>query len=370
MKSILLSLMIIIVIFGCAKPDGDKSGLEKKQETEFQTSKEEARKIPVIVQDVKLRNLEQYIRITGKTEGITDIVMTCETSGKVISVNKILGDRVEKGDEIGSVENEDAAIMVLQAEASVLASEASYETADLQMQASERLYKNEMISQAEYLQTKSNFKNYLAGLNSAKAGAEQAKRAYANSKFISPVSGYIADIKIEVGEAAAFGQPICSIVDYETLLIKTGIGENEIQKLNKGQKVKVVKVGNEKEFIGSISGIGIKPINDTSLYPIEISVKNNTKNELLPGMVVETKILSRTFKDVIYTSMNNIIQEYDERFVFVTAAGKAERKKVILGAEVGENVVIISGINVGDRLVTDGKENLETGTVTDIRKGL
>ena len=88
-------------------------------------------------------------------------------------------------------------------------------------------------------------------------------------------------------------------------------------------------------------------------------------------MVIEARIQSKVFKDVIYTSMNNIIQEYDNYFAFVIIRENiAERRKVTLGEKVGENVIITSGINIDEKLVIEGVENLEDGSVVDIRRGI
>ncbi len=363
-KYLLITLIVFSILFGCGKESEEKPELSPKGKNNIEKN------IPVMVEKVQPKNLQQFIKVTGKLEGWTDIVMTAETSGKIIEIKKHLGDRVAKGEEIGRIDNKDYEIQLKQSEASVLAAEASYEAAELQMQASENLFKKNSISQVEYSQSKSTFKNALAGLNGAQAGLEKAQKAYDNSRFIAPVSGFITDIPIEIGQTISFGQPVCSIVDSKKMIIKTGVGEKEIQKMKKGQQVTISNDGKEDIFYGKITGIGIKPVNNSASYPIEIEI-DNPKGKLLPGMVIEASIQSKVFKNVIFTSMNNIIQEYDDYFAFViTEENKAERRKVTLGEKVGENVIITSGIKIDEKLVIEGVENLEDGSVIDIRKGL
>ncbi len=363
-KYLLITLIVFSIMIGCGEKTEEKPDLSKKGKNNVEKN------IPVMVEKIQPKNLEQFIKVTGKLEGWTDIVMTSETSGKIIEIKKRLGDRVAKGEEIGRIDNRDYEIQLKQSEASVLAAEASYESAELQMQASENLFKQNSISQVEYSQSKSAYKNALAGLNGAQAGLEKAQKAYDNSRFIAPVSGFITDISIEIGQTISFGQPVCSIVDSKKMIIKTGVGEKEVQKLQKGQQVTISNDGKRDIFYGKITGIGIKPVNNSASYPIEIEI-DNPKGKLLPGMVIEASIQSKVFKDVIYTSMNNIIQEYDDYFAFViTKENKAERRKVTLGEKVGENVIITSGIKIDEKLVIEGVENLEDGSVVDIRKGL
>ena len=363
-KYFVITLIVFSILFGCGKKPAEKSPTSKKG------GKKTEKNIPIMVEKVQPKNLQQFIKVTGKLEGLTDIVMTSETSGKIIEIKKHLGDWVAKGEEIGRIDNKDYEIQVKQSEASVLAAEASYEVAELQMQTSEKLFQQNSISQVEYSQSKSAYKNALAGLNGAQAGLEKSRKAFDNSRLIAPVSGFITDISIEIGQAISFGQPVCSIVDSKKMIIKTGVGEKEVQKLKKGQQVTISNDGKKDIFYGKITGIGIKPVNNSASYPIEIEI-DNPKGKLLPGMVIEASIQSNVFKDVIYTSMNNIIQEYDDYFAFVIIEdNKAERRKVTLGEKVGENVIITDGINIDEKLVIEGVENLEDGSVVDIRKGI
>ena len=263
MKKTLVLLIVILIISACGKKPGNIPENE-------QINQVEKNKIPVLVEKVELKELEQFICLTGKLEGITDIILTSETSGKIITINKKLGNWVTKGEEIGRIDNKDHEIQFDQASASVLAATAAFDLAELQMESSENLYEREIISKAEFYEATSNYKNALAGLNAAQAGMEQTKKALDNSRFVSPASGYIADLLIEIGETISFGQPICSIVDSRKLIIKTGLGEKEVVRIKNGQNVNIVSDLISGTFEGIITGIGIKPRNNSASYPIEI----------------------------------------------------------------------------------------------------
>ncbi|MBN2460933.1 MAG: efflux RND transporter periplasmic adaptor subunit [Candidatus Cloacimonetes bacterium] len=329
-----------------------------------------SREVPVIVQTTAPRDLNEFIQLTGKLEGCTDIVMTSETNGKILQLHKNLGDWVERGEEIGRVDNLDYEIRLQQAQASVLAAEATLETARMQMESSEKLFQEDRISRVEYSQAKSNLKNAQAGLNGAQANLEQAQKAYDNSRFLAPVSGYIADLPIKVGEMLTAGMPICSIVDSKKLVIRTGVSETSVQKLSKGQRVFIRYDALDEDFIGHISGIGIRPLRNSAMYPVEIEL-DNPGNRLLPGMAVEGRVLANTYRKVIYTSLNNIIREYDSNYIFtVDEEDRAVKKAVKLGIEIGENVIIAEGLEFGERLVIEGMENLENGIQVKIREPL
>ncbi len=364
-KILMILIIIVLLLAGChGKPPANR----QNQFQQKQVNNE--KKIPVLVEKVQPRDLHQYIKITGKLEGITDITLSSEVSGKVIEIDKKLGDWIEEGEQIGRIDNKDHEIQMLQAEAALNSAEALFEAAELQMKTSEKLFRKEQISQVEFSQVKSNYKKAQAGLNGAKAGFIKAKRNFDNSNFVSPVAGFISELAIEIGETISMGKPVCSIVDSRKLLIKTGIGEKEVLFINEGQKVTIINDIEDMMFYGIVRGVGIKPVNNSASYPIEIEV-DNSKGRLLPGMVVEARILSNVFKNVIYTSQNNIIKEYDNSFAFIiNNEEKAERRKILLGEKIAENVIIQDGIKLDEMLVIEGAENLEDSSVVDVRKNL
>jgi len=357
-KIVLIIFVISVSLVSCSKKG--KPGMKMNNNTK-------EKEVIVMVQEMKLQNLDKYVNIIGKLEGITDVDLSSETNGKVIEIYKNLGDWVNKGDAIGRVDNTDAENILLQAQASLLASEANLETANMSMTASQKLYDENKISEREFLQAKSSLKNAQAGYNGTLASAESARKNLDNSQFTAPVSGYIAELRLEVGEMVSPGMKIAGIVNSKKLKIKAGISESDISFVQKNDPVKVIY--KNKEYAGKISGVGIRPTSGGNNYPVEI-VMNNPNNELYPGMVIEGRIFSQTYENILYTSIENLREKYDKKFVYIiNSENRAKIKIVTLGEKVENNIIITSGLEVGDKLVIDGIDSLSDGTLVDARTG-
>jgi len=284
-----------------------------------------------------------------------------------VEIFKNLGDWVEAGEAIGRIDNSEYEIQLAQAEANLLAAEASLEMANLSLNAAERLYAEEQISQNEYLQTKSNLKNTQALYNGAEATVQLRQRALSNSQFVAPIAGYIAELNLEIGEMVTAGKIIAGIVNSEELLLKTGISESDIAYVKQNDPVKISLNG--QSFRGKVRGVGLRPATGSNNYPIEIIFDNGT--ELLhPGMIVQGNIHSQTFQDVVYISMENLREKYGQDYVFViNSEERAEMREVILGEQVSGNIIIESGLQPGDKLVTDGIDSLSENSLVDARSG-
>jgi RND family efflux transporter MFP subunit len=357
-KYVIIALSAVLLLsatLSCRKgnPGPAQQGKEEKQ--------------TVMVEELVPRDLNEYISVSGKLEGSTDVIMVSETSGNLMTLYKKLGDRVEKLERIGIVNSEEYGLRLQQAKAAQKSAEASLETARLNLAASEGLFQKKIISQAEYNSAVAAVNGASAALEGANANLQAAQKAYDNSYLVAPAAGIISKLFVTAGQYVTFGTQIAYITDNKSLVIKTGVGESQIGKLKQGQSAEVFVQGSEVAAKGVISGLGIRPLPGAANYPLEIRLLSS--KGLQPGMVATARILSGVFKDRLYTSINNISSEYDRYYVYTVGKdNRVSRREVQVGRVVGENVMLLSGVEAGDRIVTTGTENLEDGAVVEIRR--
>ena len=356
---LIIALTMILLFAGCGKG---------KPAAAIEKSKAVEKPVPVMVQKLELADLEEFVSFTAKLEGITDIYLTSESSGKVIELNKKLGNWVKKGETIGKIENDNYLNNLDQANASLLAAEASLELAQMQYESTRKLFEAEQVSRGAYISSESSLKQAQAGYASAQAFLKHNELAVKNAQFTAPVSGYISDLKLEIGSYIGMGQQVCRIVDNSRLAIKTGMGENDISGIKTGQKVYISSDYNDGILQGIISGTGIAPVNGSINYPVEIELENPGKT-LLPGMVVTGKILMESYQQVLYTSINNLTQVYDKYMVYViNEDNRAEQRYIEIGKQIERNVLLTKGINPGELLVVEGANSLNNNTLVEIKK--
>jgi len=354
MKKILLLGLIITLLIGCQQ----KQGIEEVEEV--------IKPISVFAQTMIKRDLPEFIKISGTLEGKTDVVMISEVNGKLLNLNKKLGDWVNSNDAIGEIDSEVIQIQLAQTEAAVLSAEASYQTARSNLIASEKLYDHKTISKAEYENAITAEKGAKAQLDGALAQKRQVEKMLENAFITAPVSGYISELPITLGNYISQGSILCRIVNSKTLTIKTGVGESVIKQLKKNQKVLLTSKINNLELEGRIVGFGVAPMLGSMNYPIEIDVQNN--GSLLAGEIVEANILLNMHKNVFVIQQEALVKEFDHNYLyFINLDNKVERKEISIVKIIREQL-IIDGLTEGEKIVSTGTENLEEGTLVDIRK--
>lgn len=355
MKKILYFSLLITLLIGC----------QKKDKTTAETI-EEVKPISVFAQTMLSRDLPEFIKISGTLEGKTDVVMISEVNGKLLKLKKKLGDWVNKDEAIGEIDSEIIQIQLEQTEAALFSAGTSYLTAKNNLIVSENLYKNKTISKAEYDNAITAEKGAKAQLDGAKAQKRQIEKMLENAQITAPVSGYISELPITLGNYVSQGSILCRIVNSNTLVIKTGVGESVVKQLKKNQKVLLTTKTNNSEFEGKIIGFGVAPMLGSLNYPIEIEVENH--NNLFAGEIVEANILLKMHKNVFVIKQEALTTEFDHTYLyFINAEDTVERKEISIIKIIGDRL-IVEGISENEKIVATGTENVEESTLVEIRK--
>jgi len=320
--------------------------LRTSQEKDSQVTTKKKRLTTVIAQKLKRQDISEFLEISGSLIGISDVAVFSGVSGLVKNIHKSLGDWVEKGESIGDIDSDIKKSQYEQAQA-------LYNVASSNMKATLQLYKSGQVSKSEY-------QNMVASTAASKANYQTSKMAYDYSKIIAPVSGFITDLPIEIGQGLSPQDFVCKIVDYKKLMIKTGVSDVEIKKIKEGQKVEVTSDGFEKIVVGKIVGVGRAPAYNNAVYPIEIMLERS--DNLLPGMIVVGKISVKKYKNVFAVPFNSIVRKYDEQFVFgIKKGGIVEKIKVEITKIIGDMVLIKNGLTLGQPYVVEGIDYIEQG---------
>ena len=348
----ILIIAIVTILFTNCMPQNHRKDISTPTEKKRQNSIERKK--------VKSRTIQTSLKISGVLEGINDINLVSEVSGKIVSVRKKLGDYVEKGEQIAAINNQDLKLKVDQAKANLDAQEANLESQKIQMKTNKQLFESETISQTEFILSKSRLKSAKAAYDGAAANYKMALRNYEQSRFVAPVSGKIVAMNIEIGDFVSQGTVIGGIVNANKMKLEIGVGEKQIGQLKKGNKVALRIKSNNVKLIGKISGIGVKPSKDKFNYPVEIII-DDPKNAYV-GQLVKGEIKSEISSDMVTIPDKYIQTSYDREFVYIlNANNKVEKREIELGRKISDLNEVKTGLEVGEYVLYWKNGQLEEG---------
>ena len=164
------------------------------------------------------------------------------------------------------------------------------------------------------------------------------------------------------------GTEILTIMDPTLLVIDAQVYEKDIAKIRIGQEVEVsVPAYPGETFNGKISYISDVLKEETRTITVRTELENR-EYKLKPGMFADIKIYLNHQAEVLVVSEEAILDEKDEKLVFLKIDDKYLPVIVETGTKQGGYVEIIKGIQEGDEVVTKGSFQLKSKLYDEILK--
>ncbi len=239
--------------------------------------------------------------------------------GRVRSILVKEGDRVRKGQLLVDLDNDAIEKQVAQAKA-------GYDLAKEVFEKQERLWKQQIGSEVQYLQAKSNKEQ-------AEAAVAALNEQHRMSRITAPFDGTVDDIMVSVGEMTAPQFPVARVVDLTGASLEADVPESYLQRVKVGDPVSVEFPSLNDTVMASLANVSryIDPANRT--FKVTLRVPNG-ETYVRPNMLSVVHIRD-VVKDSAIVVPSRCIQEdvSGKSYVFVLDKdkdGRAITRKVVV----------------------------------------
>jgi RND family efflux transporter MFP subunit len=350
MKNILLiSAAAVLVIAGCRNKDQNlRADIE----------------IPVTVEDIRLRSIDEYINTTGTVFPKGDIELKSKiTAAYFLEKNPHtgrswqMGDKIDAGDLIVRLEDREYVNSV-----KLETNELNLELNETELKKQESLYEKGGVTQKELKTAGINYEN-------AKTNVESARLQMEKTRIKAPINGVIVDLPYYTqGTQVETGSTIVKIMDYKIMYMDVQLPEKYINAIKPGQNVFLTNYTIQNDTIpGTITQLSPAINADTRTFKGNVSI-NNERYLLRPGMFVKADIITSHKDSVIVIPKNIILSRQKGKTVFVVDRGVAAERVIETGLENITSIEVVSGISKDERLVTAGFETLSNKSKVKIIK--
>ena len=306
----------------------------------------------VSVEMVKDTVFSHYLEVQGNVNTKENLIIYPQFAGILNTVNVIAGQKVSKGQVLGTIDDGGLSQQLAQLENQLALAKTTFER-------QKRLWDQKIGSEIQYLQAQTN-------MVSQQKTVSQMKAQLAKTRVIAPFNGVIDELIAERGQVVGPGQGLMRIVNLNNMFISTTVPESYIGKLKVGTEVSVYLASLGKSFNGKIRQVGnnINPNNRS--FGIEVSVPN-TDNLLRPNQVAKLKITDYTNAKAVVVPSNVIQEDADgNQFVFEVSSVKDKtgiaKKVIVKVGKTSDNFTeILSGLEPKTVLVGDGVKTVSEG---------
>jgi len=332
---ILISILSIMVSFiGCS--------------TEEKTDKPKPKAPLVKVEEIKLTSISSSIKLIGTVEAKIIANILSPADGYIEKLNVSENNYVRKEIQLAVISSQERTSLISQTKSKV---------AELKSQLDKTA------------QGTSEYSDLTKQLEQAQKELEYAAKLFLGIPVISPLSGTVTQKFVEAGSAVSARQNLFTIVNFNSLIIKTSVSEDLFSKIKLGNRLKVkFNAFPEKEFIATVT-LKYQQIDPaTRNFPVELKLINGTK-EITPGMMAELELITDK-KDNALTVPNDIfiVNQKDEKIVYIVKDTTAQQRIVLTGISNEKFTEVTSGLKEGEKIVVMGQELLKDGIKVMVQK--
>lgn len=324
------------------------------------TKKDSTKKYTLVTSyKVKDTTFKSHVSLQGSVETSENILIYPEYQGILSKVYIKEGQRVYKGQALAKIDDGGLSSQLTQFQA-------QYELAKTTYERQERLWKQQIGSEIQYLQAKTN-------MEASKSTVNQLKSQLGKTTIKAPFSGVIDDIITEQGQVVTPGmQAIMRLVNLNDMYVKASVPENYLSSIKQGALVKVTFPAIGKTVTGKVNTVGnyINPSNRT--FEIEINVPNKDK-DIKPNLMANLDIINYS-KDNALVIPSNAIQENSlgEKYVFILEKSdngnfKSNKTLIEIGNTNNGIIEVTNGLEKGVEIVKDGALTLKDGEIVTVK---
>lgn len=325
---------------------------------------------------VRTQSIAEEITVVGNLIGEATVAVVPRAAGRLQDVFVRLGDRVEKGQRIAKLEDQDIVEQVRQAEAALEVSlatirqrEADLKRAQTNAERSRNLFERQLLPRQTLDDNEATYQSAVAQVDLARAQHAQSKArldelrvSHANTVISAPVSGFVARRAVDPGASVSPNLPVVDVVDISRVRLVVNVVEKDLRSLHVGDATKAdVDAYPGEMFTGRIARVApvLDPATRTAQLEIEIP---NPDYRLKPGMYARVNIVTNTKKDALVVPINAVVDLGGRRGVFIPQPDNtAIFHSIQVGSEQADVIEVASGLKDGDRVITTGAAALRDG---------
>ena len=333
---ITITILILAAFFGCSK--------EQQKIAEPQKPKAPLVKVEIL----KPSSISTSIKLTGTVEAKIVTTVVAPADGYIEKIHAYENEFVRKEKVMAIISSQERTSLVSQTKNKV-----DELTIKLAQTATDNIEYSQLVSD----------------IAKAKKELEYADKLFLGVPVVAPFSGTVTQKFIETGSIVSAKQPMFTIVDFSSLIIKSSVSEDLFSRIKLGDKLTVQFNALPQRIFAATVTLKYQQIDpSTRTFPVELRLISGTK-EITPGMMVELQLVTNKKEKTITVSNDVFIaNQKGEKLVYVVIDTVAHQRIVTTGISNETVTEITSGVSAGEKIIVLGQELLKDGMKVTVQK--
>jgi len=291
MKKILIAAAVVVVAVVIVWQLFGRGGSEAASRYEFA--------------EVERGDIENVVSSSGTLSAVGTVDVGTQVSGTIAKILVDYNEPVRAGQVLAVLDTTMLSASVRDARGGLIRARALRDQAVRDFEREQDLHEEELISDAQFSDTRTAMETAEASLLSAAASLDRARANLKYAVIRSPIDGTVIMRNIEPGQtvAASFSTPTLFVIadDLSQMEIHALVDESDIGSIREGQHVRfTVEAYIDDVFHGVVRQVWLQPqtISNVVMYTVVVDADNES-GLLYPGMTATTDFLVDERSDVL-----------------------------------------------------------------------
>src|SRR5436309_5281911 len=370
-----LSFVVAVLAAGCGEGSAPSPAAAPKP---IETRVDNSAEVPIEVVTPQARMRRGILETSGKVQFNEETVTRVHSpvTGRVVEVLSKPGDVIEAGHPLFVIESQD----VSQAKSDYSKAITDVERAGRGLRLAKELFEVKAIPQKDIGEAESDDRKAVvereraaSRLRTLGVAEEQindaAVRGETSTRLVvrTPRSGVVVERNVVPGQVVAYGQSdtpvnLFVIADLSTMWVVADVYEPDVPKLRRDEPmVATLRCCPGERYEGRVSYISDAVDKETRTVKVRSIVVNRGRT-LKAEMFVNVAIATGATR-ALTIPQSAVHREGSETYVLVAKAkDQLERRRVVLGDDLGDAVEVTTGLGLDDRVVSTGSILLKATT--------
>lgn len=250
-------------------------------------------------------DITQSVTANGGITPVRVVTVGSQISGIITELRVDFNSRVKEGDVMAKIDPATYERAMARVEAELANSQAALELAKFNAKRSKSLFDAKLISETENEQTAVLLLQADANVKTRVAAVESAKVDLDRTTILAPISGMVISRKVEAGQtvAASFNAPELFQIanDLTKMQIEAAVSEADVGGVLEGQNVDfTVDAFQNRKFKGKVRQVRFAPVTNQNVVTYTTVVEvDNSDLKLRPGMTASASIITAQRTNVV-----------------------------------------------------------------------
>ena len=332
--------------------NGDEGGVEEEvaesaqiDSAEADTLAEEIEAVPVEIAHTHIGEISSYLLFNSTIETEAAVEIYPQISGMVERVTVEEGDRVEVGDTLLHIEDDQLRIADREARVNLDYQQTSY-------QRTEEMFKRKLISDQEF-----ETKKY--ELAQARLRCERAQLELEHAAILAPFSGMITGRNVQVGARVGSGSKLYDLIKLDDMIARVFVPGQYLTAIRNQQRASITSAFlPDKFFKGWVKRIS--PVVDPRSGTFKVTVGLRDRFEYLrPGLSVSVQIITDTHQEAVLIPKQAVVYDGGDKYVFAVRDTIAEKVQLVQGFENADFIEALADVDPGTPIIIVGQNGLK-----------